>query len=58
MMAIIMRLVHGGRCHGLDFLPGWEGSPLVDDLAREFDLTVAMENEPTQPVRAGLNAAR
>ncbi|HTT63473.1 MAG TPA: hypothetical protein VMG35_16570 [Bryobacteraceae bacterium] len=50
--------MHGGRCHGLDFLPGWEGSPLVDDLAREFDLTVAMENEPTQPVRAGLNAAR
>jgi len=29
----------------LDFLPGWEGSPLVDDLAREFRLSVAMEND-------------
>ncbi|MBZ5594000.1 MAG: ROK family protein [Acidobacteriia bacterium] len=29
----------------LDFLPGWEGSPLVDDLAREFGLAVAMEND-------------
>ena len=29
----------------LDFLPGWEGSALVDDLAREFGLPVAMEND-------------
>jgi glucokinase len=29
----------------LDFLPGWEGSPLVDDLARAFGLEVAMEND-------------
>ena len=29
----------------LDFLPGWEGSPLVDDLAREFGLSAAMEND-------------
>ena len=53
-----MAVVVTGMIGKLDFLPGWEGSPLVDDLAREFGLTVAMENEPTQPVRAGLNAAR
>jgi glucokinase len=29
----------------LDFLPGWEGSPLVDDLAKEFRLAAAMEND-------------
>ena len=29
----------------LEFLPGWEGSPLVDDLAREFGVTAAMEND-------------
>jgi len=29
----------------LDFLPGWEGSPLVDDLAREFGVNAAMEND-------------
>lgn len=29
----------------LDFLPGWEGSPLVDDLAREFHVAAAMEND-------------
>lgn len=29
----------------LDFLPGWEGSPLVEDLAREFGVTAAMEND-------------
>jgi glucokinase len=29
----------------LDFLPGWEGSPLVDDLAQEFHLAAAMEND-------------
>ena len=29
----------------LEFLPGWEGSPLVGDLAREFGVTAAMEND-------------
>jgi len=29
----------------LDFLPGWEGSPLVADLVREFGVTTAMEND-------------
>jgi len=29
----------------LEFLPGWEGSPIVDDLAREFGVTAAMEND-------------
>jgi len=36
-----MAVVVTGMIGKLDFLPGWEGSPLVDDLAREFGLTVA-----------------
>jgi glucokinase len=29
----------------LEFLPGWEGAPIVEDLAREFAVSAAMEND-------------
>jgi glucokinase len=34
-----------GRFGDLDFLPRWSGQSLVDDLAREFRVPVALEND-------------
>jgi glucokinase len=34
-----------GTIGKLDFLPGWEGSPLVADVEREFAVTAALEND-------------
>lgn len=34
-----------GTIGKLEFLPGWDGSPIVDDLAREFGVPAAMEND-------------
>ena len=34
-----------GKFGDVDFLPGWKGSNPVDDLAREFGVRVALEND-------------
>jgi glucokinase len=34
-----------GEWLDVDFLPGWEGESPVEDLSREFGLSVAMEND-------------
>jgi glucokinase len=35
----------GGEFGDVDFLPGWRGKTIVDDLARVFNVGVALEND-------------